>query len=247
MAPRPSLASHLKARDLAPVFARHGRVHIPGAFDDAFARHMHQALSEATPWRRSLAVGGRYLDLGEEEFAALGPDNLAALEKASREEGHNAFRYAFDAYRVSDHMEAGQPRGHAAEDLWRFVNSDAFLGFIRELTGEPACAYADAQGTRYRKGDFLSAHDDKAEGKDRLFAFVMNFTPIWRADWGGLLLFLDADGHVAEGYTPAFNALNLFRVPQKHAVTQVTDLAGAACRYAVTGWIRSRPPEGVSP
>jgi hypothetical protein len=48
---------------------------------------------------------------------------------------------------------------------------------------------------------------------------------------------LDQDGHVSEGYTPAYNALNLFRVPQRHAVSYVAPFAGAP-RLAITGWIR---------
>ena len=60
----------------------------------------------------------------------------------------------------------------------------------------------------------------------------------WRADWGGLLLFQDADGHVSEGYVPKFNALNLFAVPQTHAVSQVASFATAS-RLSITGWIRS--------
>ena len=43
---------------------------------------------------------------------------------------------------------------------------------------------------------------------------------------------------VARGYMPAFNTLNIFRVPQPHSVAWVTPLAGAP-RYAVTGWLRA--------
>lgn len=60
----------------------------------------------------------------------------------------------------------------------------------------------------------------------------------WRADWGGLLLFQDADGHVSEGYVPKLNALNLFAVPQTHAVSQVASFVTAS-RLSITGWIRS--------
>lgn len=36
------------------------------------------------------------------------------------------------------------------------------------------------------------------------------------------------------------NALNLFRVPALHAVTEVASFA-AAGRYSLTGWLRQRP------
>ena len=99
----------------------------------------------------------------------------------------------------------------------------------------------DAQATRYRPGHFLTQHDDHAEGKDRLFAYVLNLTPQWIADWGGLLMFLTDDGHVAAAYTPRWNALNILKVPQPHAVSVVAPFARGA-RHSITGWIRSRRP-----
>lgn len=53
-------------------------------------------------------------------------------------------------------------------------------------------------------------------------------------------MFLDEDGHVAEGYVPAFNALNIFSVPQTHAVSMVTRFAQFP-RLSVTGWIHDKP------
>ncbi|MNL50034.1 hypothetical protein D3C87_1730150 [compost metagenome] len=70
---------------------------------------------------------------------------------------------------------------------------------------------------------------------------MLNLTPRWRAEWGGQLQFLDADGDVSESLIPAFDALNVFRVPQSHAVSVVAPFAGAP-RYSITGWWRSQTP-----
>ena len=51
--------------------------------------------------------------------------------------------------------------------------------------------YADAQATRYEPGHFLTSHNDSVEGKNRLVAYVFNFTPGWHPDWGGNLMFYD--------------------------------------------------------
>ncbi len=109
---------------------------------------------------------------------------------------------------------------------------------MRELTGLSDISWADAQATLYRPGDFLTVHDDRIGGHKRLAAYVLNMTPGWRADWGGVLQFLDPSGHVAEGYVPTFNALNLFKVPALHSVSQVALYGGL--RYSVTGWFHAR-------
>jgi Rps23 Pro-64 3,4-dihydroxylase Tpa1-like proline 4-hydroxylase len=119
-----------------------------------------------------------------------------------------------------------------------FLNSREFLEFARDVTGMGDIAFADAQATLFRPGHFLTQHDDEVEGKNRRAAYVLSFTRRWRPDWGGILEFIDSDGHVAEGYTPRFNALNLIRVPQRHAVSYVVPWAVEG-RYSITGWLRA--------
>lgn len=122
-----------------------------------------------------------------------------------------------------------------------FLNGPDFLALVRGVTGDDGIAFADAQATRYRPGHVLTGHDDAAEGKNRLYAYVLNLTREWRADWGGVLAFEGTDGHVEEGFAPAFNALNLFAVPMRHAVTQVASFAPRD-RLSITGWLRSDGP-----
>lgn len=235
-------SSDLDPARLRPHLSRHGRLHLPGVLSPEDARAVGLALQGDVPWFRSVNVRGKSYDLGLDTLAAMPADRRAELEAAVLEGGRTGFQYDFEAYRLSDMLEAGVRQGGSLspiEAVYDLLNSDEGMSFIRTLTNEPRCTYADAQATRYRPGSFLTTHDDEAEGKDRLFAYVMNFTPAWRADWGGLLTFLAPDGHVAEAYTPTFNALNIFRVPQPHAVSQVATFAGGD-RLSITGWIRAR-------
>lgn len=54
-------------------------------------------------------------------------------------------------------------------------------------------------------------------------------------DWGGLMVFHNAYAAAHRAWTPAFNTINLFSVPQDRSVTMVTPLARAA-RLTVSGW-----------
>lgn len=241
-APKLSIARGLDPARLAPAFARHGRLHLPGLLAPAQARAVGQALAGPVPWHKSLNAHGKSYDIGFDTLAAMPAERRAELDAAIVAGGRTGFQYQFDAWRLSDLVEAGRRQDGALapiESVYDFLNGAAFLDFIRRLTNDPRPAYVDAQATRYRAGDFLTAHDDDVEGKNRLYAYVLNFTPAWRIDWGGLLVFHDADGHVAEGYAPTFNALNIFRVPQLHSVTQVASYVDAE-RLSITGWIRER-------
>ncbi len=115
------------------------------------------------------------------------------------------------------------------------VDADATAG----IGGDPVGGVR-AQASNYRLGDFLTLHDDSHQRDDRLAAFTLGFTRDWRPDWGGQLLFHDADGQIERGFTPGFNVLTLFRVPRVHSVAPVATYA-AAKRLSLTGWLVREP------
>jgi Rps23 Pro-64 3,4-dihydroxylase Tpa1-like proline 4-hydroxylase len=179
-----------------------------------------------------------HVDLPAAWLASLDPQRRQALGETVQASATDQFQYLFDNHPIFD-MAQGGAAAPVWADLVAFLNSEVFLGLMRDLTGEPRIALADAQLTRFRKGHFLTEHDDTDDGKNRFFAYVLNLTPVWKIEWGGLLAFHGSDGNVAEAFTPRFNTLNLLRVPQPHSVTQVALSAGAD-RVSVTGWLRGR-------
>ncbi len=238
-----SLAPELDPASIAPVLGRHGRVHIPDVLTLDSAVALHRSVVEETPWRRGMnSDDGTNHTLYLQAYEAQPAEWRAAVEKAVLANAANNFQYVFDTYSVAEEIEAGRRLGLGSEAAYDFLNGSEFLGFLRRATGDQRIAYCDAQVTRYTAGHFLTQHDDDLEGKDRLYAYVLGLTPLWKPDWGGLLLFPDADGHIAEGYTPRFNALNIFKVPMWHCVSAVSAFCPAA-RYSITGWIRSRRPD----
>jgi SM-20-related protein len=220
---------------------RAGRVHIPNALPESRAASLHAAMLQ-TEWRTVLnGEGANVYDLKASDVAAMNPAQEEKLLKVVHAKASSSFQFLFDSRRISDEYESGAVTTGELAEIYTALNSGLALDTLRQLTGEPRIAYVDAQATRYRPGHFLTRHDDDIEGKDRLFAYVLNLTPTWRADWGGLLMFLSPDGHVEEAFTPSWNALNILAVPQPHAVSVVAPFAGAF-RYSITGWMRSKRP-----
>lgn len=222
------------------IVARNGRIHMPGFLTDQGARILFEEM-QCVDWRVALKTETQSYDISATEGAALDPAQAGALLEAVHARAAHNFQYLFDSFRVSDLVESGQLTSGPLASLFTELNSEPALAALRQLTGDTRIAYLDAQATRYRRGHFLAVHDDNIEGKHRLYAYVINLTPHWRADWGGLLQFLDGDGHVAEAYTPRWNAINILRVPQLHAVSVVAPFAPAD-RLSITGWMRSRGP-----
>lgn len=219
------------------VMARFGRIHIPGILEHAGAVTAYEAIAAPLPWQMHYNDGDQVFDVPAAEFDALPVEERNALLRPVYLRARLGFQYLYDSFAASDYYERGEHLDLPVMRVFEYLRSEAFLEFARRVTGHREIATVDAQATRYRPGHFLTAHDDRDEEKGRVAAYVLNLTPAWRTDWGGILQFPDKDGHIVEGYMPTFNALNLFKVPVVHAVSVVSPFAGGG-RLSITGWLR---------
>ena len=223
---------------LAKNFQENGRVHIPGFLHVEDATALYEKLRYHTDWVQVLATTNGAVELDRPTRAQLDEDQIKALNEAVYAQARSGFQYRFETARVPD---SARERAANSDIIYRFaefMSTDRVRDFLRAITGSDAIEYADAQATAYAPGDFLTGHDDDVQGKFRRAAYVFGLTPVWRLEWGGLLLFHGSDGHVDCGLVPTFNTLNLFKVPQLHSVSEVTQ-AAAYRRYAITGWLRA--------
>ena len=228
----------LDVADAADRFARTGRARITDFLKPDGAEALFTGLRSRSDWRRVINSGpDKVIELDRETSDSLTAEQRARLDDAVYAGARTGFQFRYETIRVPDEEEARRRSDDplACYALW--LSSGPARDLLRQITGTQAIDFADAQGTAYGPGDFLTGHDDEVAGKGRYAAYVLGLTPIWRPEWGGLLVFHDADEFVA--YPPSFNCLNLFRVPQLHSVSEVTR-AAAYRRYSITGWLRSR-------
>ncbi|MDZ4109379.1 MAG: 2OG-Fe(II) oxygenase family protein [Brevundimonas sp.] len=237
-----ALAPDLDLTGAAERLAANGRARVPCLLGEG-AGALHKALTGPDMvWNR--AIQNPYnADVPVAVFEAEPLAEQARLYAMAHEEATEGFQFIFDRIKLGQARAMGLPLPPVLFDLHDLFNSAPFLEFARGLTGDERIAYVDAQPTRYLPGHFLNGHTDAHEDAGRLYAYVLNLSPRWRAEWGGLLMFLDGEGAVTETFTPSFGTLNLFKVPQDHAVSMVAPFAGAP-RYSITGWWRTRSPGG---
>mgnify|MGYP003633283641 CR=1 FL=1 len=237
-----ALQPELDPAVLAKMFGAAGRLQVTDFLHPDSAAALLKDLAACREWRLAVNQGDRILDFREEDVAAWSAEKRAALDRAVILGGRDRFQYRYETIRLP---KEGDPSGSGAPPLLKqfveFLCSSEIMAFMRQVTGADDIAFADAHASRYKSGHFLTTHDDEMEDMGRRAAYVLNLTPRWRPDWGGLLQFYDSRGNVVRGFTPAFNSLNIFKVPQPHSVSWVTPLA-AHPRYAVTGWLRAGEP-----
>ena len=229
----------LDVEGLAAQFAADGRLHVPEFLEPDCAEQFFRSLKERGDWTLVINQDDKNFDLDRRAQDALSGEQRDALDRAVYAGARYGFQYRYESIRVPDAEEERQVLDDPVARFASFLSSSPVVELLRSITGKPGVEFADAQATAYGPGHFLTAHDDEIAGKQRHAAYVYNLTPAWRAEWGGLLLFHGADGHIERGFTPTFNALNLFAVPQPHSVSLVAPFAPNR-RYSVTGWLRSR-------
>ncbi len=231
------LSQGLDVALLRTAYAEHGRVQIHNFLDESTAAALARELATSKEWRLTFNDGETVLDHTQDSYARLSEDQRAAMARGIVDRGRKGFQFCYDVIR--DDAGASDAEDGALTRVVRFLNEAPMKEMIREITGAVAIARVDGHASRYTAGQFLTTHDDRIEGKGRRSAYVLNLSPLWHPDWGGILQFFDKQGNVTRGYTPAFNALNLFAVPQPHSVTWVTPLATAP-RLSITGWMLER-------
>lgn len=222
---------------LAPIYAHNRRLLIPDVLLASAATAIHDRLAGAMPWRLAYSDGtGHRIELSSEQVAAMDADarNRLAADVATRAaDGHQIFHnlLPLDARDAGDSLAA----------LSGALRGADFLDFVRTVTGIAALDWGDAEATAFASGHFTTRTDglgnDGASG-GRCVGFELMFNTAWKVDWGGLLLFFDDRGQIREGFTPTYNALALFALPQLHAISCVAPFTGAP-RLAVRGWLRT--------
>lgn len=232
----PALAPHA-IDTAASAFASDGHVRIEPVLDPRAAAGLGAFLADAAPWRRVMNQDEKTWDLDIGELQGLSGTQAEQMMKIIHDQACHGFQFLFDSVRVSEDPAERTARGLPIDGLVSAFNTPQWLDLFRRLTGVAEIAMVDGQATRYLPGHFLTAHDDDVDGKNRVAAYVLNLTPEWRTEWGGLLQFHDGEGDVIRALKPRFNALHLLKVPQVHSVSHVAPFAGGP-RLSITGWLR---------
>ena len=217
-----------------------GVVQVPDFLADRNAEALRECLQTQVPWTLAYRNADQAKTIEHQHYQAM--DELARDELVRacypRNESCRTqpdFRFAYESYMmVRAYLEKRDP-GLLLHQVLEIFNSPPYLDFVRALTGDKRIQRINAQATRYRRGHFLRWHTDEDHSEGRLYAYVLNLTPRWHADWGGLLQFIGSDGKIEASLHPNWNSLSLFKVPAGHAVSLVAPWAEAN-RLAITGW-----------
>lgn len=234
--PKIILNSGLDVGQLKQAFLKTHRLHIPGIINDDAAEAVHNSLKTEIAFNLAYNDEEGQKDLYARDQQTMSPQERQAFhQKIMARARTGTFQYLYGSFAVGDAYKEGLINDMYVARFFEFVNTPEVIKLIQDITGIKGIKRASMQATAYGPGHFLTDHNDFDPEKDRKVAFVFNMTKDWKAEWGGILQFLEDDGFSESGLIPSFNALNIFQVPQRHIVSQVATYAPKV-RYGLTGW-----------
>lgn len=225
-------------------FAETGRVQIKSVFPDIIAQGVLKAMTTALEWGISYNQGAESKHIPRKQVELMSPEDRGAFLNDVTTRAMQQFQYAFAEAPLMQTYQPDQEILNYAHRMIEFVNEEAFKRLIAAVTVDDGALRADLIASCYSPGHFITIHDDKDPAGLRRYGFAFDFTPFWRPDWGGAHLFYDDDGNVTEGFNAVFNSLNIFRVPQRYAISFVAPYAKAG-RYTLNGWLQSPAPQAT--
>jgi SM-20-related protein len=212
------------------------RVRFSDWLPNTLAMALHRELDSQLPWQWVFQQNGAPQAISQVQIQSMARAQIGRLWSEIHRGAVNGFQFSFRKYSIVEALRADDLRYEALKAFIELLANREAIERVRHLSGISDIQRVDAQATRYDPGDFLTEHTDDNDAKfTRRIAYVLNLSPNWRAEWGGLLLFHDVQGQIVETFVPEFNTLNLFSVPQAHSVSMVTPFAKEK-RLALTGW-----------
>ena len=222
---------------LGKILQQERQLQVQDFFTPDTADYLYKIHMENKNWYLTYNEGDNHFESSLEQLQALGVQQKQQFMNSIYARARTQFQYVFFQYAISQALELNEQPGHPMHQLHEFMNSEEVLAFMRTLTSEDAVRKADCYASNYAPGHFLTAHDDRHDGHNRVAAYTFGMSKNWDKNWGGHLAFFDDAGNVTRALVPSFNTLNIFLIPQMHAVQLVSPFAGAN-RSSYLGWLQ---------
>ncbi|WP_443750467.1 2OG-Fe(II) oxygenase family protein [Asticcacaulis solisilvae] len=208
-------------------FTNKGRVRLEGAVSADDADAVHLALEQKTPWELHLmGREGAPEIINRRELSALPEADIQQRLQDAAELAQDGLSWLRLGYGLMDRSRDDI----ALSDIASLIASPDFAAFCESLTGLSGLTLTALDAVCYRPGDFFTQHTDLGA---RL-CFEWSFTPGWRSDWGGQLLFHSPSGDIEGGIMPRLNDLALYAGDQPRSIASVAPYAGGP-RFSIIG------------
>lgn len=219
-------------------FKENYKFRIDNFLNERFAESLYNYIIKMPEHHFNIACGIRNTKYEKKIIPQNYKKNQDNINEANKTFSKGEFSYVFNR---GMNNTPGDIMSQLEIIIRNFLNSSEFKEVLSKITGMDITRLNTMFLSKYKAGNFLSPHSDKGNGK---IAFVINLSKNWLPHYGGNLHFLSEDRRtIVETWTPAFNNLIVFYVPDDieeniglpHFVSHINPGVKLS-RYALTGW-----------
>ncbi|MBE1298866.1 MAG: hypothetical protein GJ680_03005 [Alteromonadaceae bacterium] len=194
-----------------------GWARITDILSNPFAEKVIQNIVKNVEFKNTFMLGEERLGFSDNELANLTGEKRQALfsqinKQASEGKGFVYGQVPLAADTLSDTHQA-------LKTLLQWINEEDTVDMFKDITGLSQMAFAKCQVARFSQGQFLLKNTLKAENKNSQLGFILDLTPDWDTDWGGLLQLHSTNDMPASAFTPQFNSMIIFNASSAYSVT----------------------------
>jgi Rps23 Pro-64 3,4-dihydroxylase Tpa1-like proline 4-hydroxylase len=221
--------------------ANRGYVYIQDVVPNELAAGMFRGLSAARDWGLKLCMGDNVQGLPPSAYRRSSARERSELAEGCYRRARSGFAFLREEmWHEREHMDKSslpsQLEVGDIDSIRRFLEGREFLDFCGQVVGAPRLELGDVSYVRYGPGDFYGftlGAPPQAE-----IGFMLDLTPAWELEWGGLLEFMNAWGGIERAYAPRYNALCLHSLHRHYSISCVAPFARQQ-RYTVCGKLHS--------
>lgn len=180
--------------------------------DKVFAERIIQNMVRNVAFKNVFAISGEKISMTDPQLNELEQGKRQILFKQIHAEVHNVESpaFLFAEHNISDRKS--QNEIGAINDIAEVLADQTSLEMFQDITGKRNLSELTCKVTRFSQGQFATKTtlSDFHICKRPELGFILDLTPEWETDWGGLLHLHSDDDLPTQTFTPKFNNFIIF-------------------------------------
>lgn len=217
-------------------FRDFGHAVVEDIWKAAFAEQVIQNIVRNVSFLQCFYAGNEQKELSEKQLSELPQEERQSLfqqihAEAGKGLGHYYARWQCDS-------QGQQSASGALHSALTWLTNEDNLDLVRDISGIKNLNSVGCMVCRFSQGQYISQRVSGEEDQQRKLAFIIDLTPEWKPEWGGLLHLHATDEQPATFFTPSFNQLTLFDAQKPWSLSYVAPYI-KYYRYSLVGWFNT--------
>lgn len=187
----------------------------------SIAERVIHELVKKVEFENCFMVADNEVGMSDTHLAALPEEQRAKLITQVYESASLGKGYLYACKNIDCEYQSNEPT--MLVNVFNWLNSNDTLELVSDITGCGELQFASCNAVRFSKGHFITNGAQCFDTEKGKVGFVIDLTPDWNSNWGGLLHLNSVYEGSGVTFTPMFNNMVLFESSYDVSVTYLAN------------------------